>query len=155
MTDSRKIVLVYDGKCPACSNYAKTMRIESTVGELELVNAREDAEIMDEIAARGFNIDHGMVVKIDDEFYSGADAIHAFALLGSRSGILNRLNYWLFKSRARSKFLFPILRFSRNLLLLLLGRKRIEGDGFRLHEAGEGEVAAKSTGSAKSEDPQE
>jgi hypothetical protein len=59
------------------------------------------------------------------QLYYGADAIHTLALIGSRSGILNRLNYWLFKSKVISVALYPLLKASRNLLLKVLKKTKI------------------------------
>ena len=122
----RKIVLVYDGDCPVCSNYCQAVRIRNSVGDLELINSRTDSPIVKEISEKGLDLDQGMVLKIDDCMYFGADTIHALALLGSRSGGFNRLNYWVFKSKSRSRYLYPVLRFGRNVLLRILGRSKID-----------------------------
>jgi hypothetical protein len=95
------------------------------VGELQIVNAREHSGLLQEVTARGLDIDQGMVLKLDEQLYYGADAIHALALLSTRSGIFNRLNYWLFSSARLSHLVYPVLRSLRNLLLKLLGRHRI------------------------------
>ena len=125
----KKILLVYDRECPVCHNYCQTVRIRESVGELQVVNAREHSDIMDEITARGFDVDQGMVLKLGEQFYYGADAIHALALISTRTGILNRMNYWLFSSKRLSHILYPVLRFLRNLLLKLLGRRKINNLG--------------------------
>jgi hypothetical protein len=46
-------------------------------------------------------------------------------LIGSRSGMFNRFNYWMFKSQTRSAIFYPLLRFSRNQLLKILGKTKI------------------------------
>ena len=120
-----EILLVYDKQCPLCDNYCRMVRIRESVGELRLIDAREGGVVMDEITARGWDIDQGMVLKVGDQLYYGSDAIHALALISSRSGIFNRFNFWLFKSRRLSHFFYPVLRFFRNLLLKLLGRTKI------------------------------
>ena len=129
MLSNKKIFLIYDKQCPACDNYCQVLRIKKTIGDLKLINARDKNDIMDSITARGFDIDQGMVLIIDEQLYYGADAIHALALLSSRSGILNRFNYWLFKSKALSLLLYPVLRFFRNLLLKLLNKTKINNLG--------------------------
>lgn len=101
------------------------VRIRESVGELKLVDAREPSDIMDEITSAGLDIDQGMVLKMGEAMYYGADAIHMLSLLGSRSGFFNRVNYWAFRSKAASKILYPILRFFRNLLLKLLRKTKI------------------------------
>ena len=120
-----QIVLVYDRECPVCYAYCQVINIRQSVGELKIINAREGSEIVDEITAKGFDIDQGIVLKIGEQFYFGADAIHALTLIGSRYGIVNRINYWLFKSKTVSAVLYPILRFFRNLLLKMLGKTKV------------------------------
>lgn len=124
-----EILLVYDKQCPVCDNYCRMARIRESVGDLKLVDARESSAVMDEITARGLDIDQGMVLKMGDRLYYGSDAIHALALISSRSGIFNRFNYWMFKSRALSRLFYPVLRFFRNLLLKLLRRTTINNLG--------------------------
>ncbi len=129
-----EILLVYDTECPACDTYCRLVRIRESAGTLKLVNAREPGPIMDEITARGLDIDQGMVVKMGGQIYYGSDAIHALALVSSRSGFFNRLNYRLFRSRFSSRAIYPVLRFFRNLLLKLLGKTKINNLGLDNNE---------------------
>ncbi|MEJ2441071.1 MAG: DCC1-like thiol-disulfide oxidoreductase family protein [Gammaproteobacteria bacterium] len=124
MTD-QQILLVYDKQCPACHFYCQLVRIRDSVGDLKLVDARAPSAVMDEITAAGLDIDQGMVLKLGDALYYGADAIHMLSLIGSRSGVFNCVNYWLFRSKAISEVVYPIMRFFRNLLLKLLGKTKI------------------------------
>ncbi len=80
---------------------------------------------MDEITRSGLDIDQGMVLIIGEKLYYGSDAMHALALISSRSGIFNRINYWVFKSKSVSSLLYPVLRVFRNLLLKILGKTKI------------------------------
>ncbi|KEF32706.1 hypothetical protein D777_01340 [Marinobacter nitratireducens] len=127
--DHEKILLVYDRECPACNAYCQLVNIRRSVGELVIVNARDDSEVLREVTAQGLDIDQGMVLKMGDQLYYGADAIHALALIGSRSGVFNCLNYWIFRSRLASSVLYPVLRACRNLLLKVLGKTRINNLG--------------------------
>jgi hypothetical protein len=52
--------------------------------------------------------------------------MQVLALLSTRSGDFNRLNYWLFRSKRVSALLYPLLRACRNLVLRLMGRSRID-----------------------------
>jgi len=119
------VVLVYDKECPACDNYVSVMRVRRDIGHFQIVDAREDTPIMREITAAGLDVDEGMVLKMGERLYYGADAIHALALISSRSGVLNKLNYWVFRSERVSAVLYPILKACRGVLLKLLGRTRI------------------------------
>lgn len=120
-----ELLLVYDGQCPACDNYVAMVRLRESVGELVLVDAREDSLVMREITAAGLDIDEGMVLKTGDQLHYGADAIHALALMSSRSGFFNRLNYWVFRSPRVSRVLYPMLKAGRGVLLKLLRKTRI------------------------------
>lgn len=125
MNTTAEVLVVYDKQCPACDYYCNMVRIKESVGRLVLVDARDGSPIMDEITARGLDIDQGMVVKVGEKMYYGSDAIHVLALMGTNRGFFNRLCYWSFRSRAVSRVLYPILRACRNLLLKLLGRTKI------------------------------
>jgi len=120
-----EILLVYDKECPACNAYCQIVRIRESVGDLRIIDAREKSDVLDEITTKDLDIDQGMVLKMGDQLYYGSDAIHALALISSRSGVFNRFNYWMFKSKAISSWLYPLLRFCRNLLLKLLGKTKI------------------------------
>jgi len=123
---SEEILLVHDGECPACHAYCQVVRIKECEGDLRIVDARENSEVMNEISAQGLDIDQGMVLKVGGQFYYGSDAIHRLALISSRRGVFNRINYCMFKSKTVSNILYPPLRFFRNLLLKMLGKTKID-----------------------------
>lgn len=120
-----EIVLVYDRECPACDTYCRWVEVEPSAGRLRLVNARQPTAIMEEITEARLDIDQGMVAKIGGHLYYGSDAINALALISSRSGLFNKLNYYGFRSRMLSHILYPALRACRNLLLKAMGKTKI------------------------------
>ena len=120
------IWLVYDGDCPFCRNFSRYVRIRESAGTLHLVNAREPSQLVEQITEMGLDLDEGMVVKVGDNFYHGADAMHILSFLSSRSTWFNRLSYWSFKSKAISHFSYPIFRSLRNLLLRIRGVAKID-----------------------------
>lgn len=132
--NSAEILLVYDRQCPVCDAYCRMVRIGKSAGTLRLVNARDAGAVMDEITARGLDIDEGMVLKLGTTLYYGADAIHVLSLMSSRSGVFNRLTYWMFRSKRLSATLYPLFRFFRNLLLKLLRKSRINNLGLPRRE---------------------
>ena len=129
MSDENTIFLVYDKECPACDYYCNTVRIRESVGNIVLIDARKTSSHLRKITAAGLDIDQGMVLIVSDRMYYGADAIHALALMGTRSGFVNRLSYWCFKSKPVAHVLYPILRAGRNLLLKILGRTKVNNLG--------------------------
>jgi predicted DCC family thiol-disulfide oxidoreductase YuxK len=121
----REAWLVYDGECPFCSAYVKYVRVRESLGQLHLIDARADSRLVQEIRQAGYDPDDGMVLKVGNSFYHGADCVHALALLSSRSSIFNRLNAAVFASPSLSRIVYPILRAGRNATLRLLGRTKI------------------------------
>ena len=129
MSNTQDILLVYDKECPACNYYCNLARIRASLGNLVLVNARDDSPVMREITAAGLDIDQGMVLKVGDKLYYGSDAINALSLMSTRSGVFNRLSYFFFRSEKVSAVLYPVLRACRNLLLKMLRKSKINNLG--------------------------
>ena len=129
--------LVYDGECPFCSAYVRYLRVRESLGRVHLVNARDGHPVVDEIRARGLDLDDGMVLKLGGRFYHGADCINVLALLSTGSGGFNRLNATIFRSPAASRYLYPVLRAGRNAVLQLLGRKKLADNASLAEPAGE------------------
>lgn len=122
---STGVVLIYDGECPVCSTYARYVRLKEAAGRVELVNAREGGPWVDEVKSRGLDLDEGMVLVYGGRYYHGADCINMLALLGSGSGLFNKLNAAIFRSPTVSAALYPVLRAGRNTLLRMLGRRKL------------------------------
>lgn len=113
--------LVYDGDCPMCRRYVRWHRIRRDVGELELIDGRQESEARRELSTQGIDLDQGFALQIGDRWYHGSEALHRLTLLGTRSGIFNRLMYRLFASPRRAARLYPGLKACRNGLLRLIG----------------------------------
>jgi len=120
-----KNALLYDGECPVCRNYAARVRVQDAAGGLELMSAREPGALLEKATERGWDLDQGMVLKLDEELYYGEEAIHRLALISTRSGLFNKINYRLFRSAAISRLAYPVLKMGRNILLSILGVSRI------------------------------
>jgi predicted DCC family thiol-disulfide oxidoreductase YuxK len=117
--------LVYDGECPFCSAYISCLRVRDSTGILHLVNARDGGAIVEEIRQANIDLDEGMVLKFDNRFYHGADCVHVLACLSGPSTWFNRINAVIFRSHSLSFFLYPILRLGRNVVLRILGHRKI------------------------------
>jgi predicted DCC family thiol-disulfide oxidoreductase YuxK len=116
--------LVYDGACPFCSAYVRFLRVREHV-RLHLHDARQGGELVEEVGRAGYDLDEGMVLKIGQRFYHGADCIHALAALSTPSSSFNRINAAIFGSLRLAAVLYPVLRTGRNAALVLLGRRKI------------------------------
>jgi predicted DCC family thiol-disulfide oxidoreductase YuxK len=127
-------VLIYDGECPVCSAYVTYVRFRESVGRVQLVNARSAREWFDRVQAQGLDLDEGMVLVYGGRFYHGADCIHMLALLSTPSGVFNRLNAAIFRRPRLARWLYPVLRAGRNMLLRILGRSRINSKDAAAHQ---------------------
>lgn len=126
--DPAALTIVYDGECPFCTSYIRLVRLRETAGQVELVDARQPHPILDEIRARGLDLDEGMVVRIDGEYLYGPAAMTALSLLSTRAGVFNRAMRAIFRKPDRAAALYPLLVRGRNATLRVLGRKPI-GEG--------------------------
>jgi predicted DCC family thiol-disulfide oxidoreductase YuxK len=127
-TDSETWI-VYDGQCPFCSRYVRLVRLRETIGQVQLIDARQGGPQVEEARRAGLDLDDGMVLKLDGRLYHGADCIHMLALLSTPSSRFNRLNAALFRSPTASRILYPVLRTGRNAVLRMLGRSKIDAKG--------------------------
>lgn len=120
------VKVFYDGECPFCKNYVKYYRLKDAAGQVELINIREDEPAFTLLTDKGFDLDEGMVVELDGQYYHGDDALHCLALMSSKSTLFNKINAGIFSSSATSKILYPMLRAGRNLTLFFLGKERLK-----------------------------
>lgn len=126
-TNKDNVIFVYDGNCPLCKAAALAFRVKETVGDLHLLNARENKThpIIHEIKKRELDLDDGMVLRYHGQFYHGQDALHMMALLGSHNGWFNKVNALLFKSKIIAKLSYPFMRTVRNFLIYIKGVPKI------------------------------
>lgn len=122
---SENITLIYDGECPVCTAYSCAVGVSPEDGALRRINARGDDALIRKATEAGLDLDEGMVVVHRGELHHGADALHLMAKLAPAKGIRNRVNKALFGSRTIARISYPALRAGRNLLLRMLGRKKI------------------------------
>lgn len=121
------IYLIYDGECPICSYAAKVTKLRESVGKFEIINAREEHPLV-AMAKQQFDLHKGIVVIYQGKSYYGKDAMHLLAMLGSQVGWFNRMNVFLFKSKILSAIFYPIFKFIRRCLLMVLGVQKIRND---------------------------
>jgi predicted DCC family thiol-disulfide oxidoreductase YuxK len=127
MTKADDIWFVYDGECPICQLGASFYKVRQSVGHLHTVDARteRDHPVMREVNRAGLDLDEGMVVKYKERLYQGEEALHLMATLGADSGILNKLNNFLFRSKKLAGLCYPSMKKARALALKLKGVGKI------------------------------
>jgi predicted DCC family thiol-disulfide oxidoreductase YuxK len=122
--------VLYDGDCPFCRNYVAMQRLRAAIGPVRLVDARGGGPEVEAARAAGFDLDEGMLLAYEGRLYHGAACMNMLALLGDDRSLAARFMNWLFSSRDRATFLYPLLRAGRNLTLRLLSRRRLDGQPF-------------------------
>jgi predicted DCC family thiol-disulfide oxidoreductase YuxK len=122
------VYFIYDGGCPLCTYAAHAFRIRQATGALHLVDARKDSDhtLIQEAKERGLDLDEGMVIVYQGNFYHGREALHFMSLVGSDTGWFNKLNVLLFRSKPVAEFCYPALRGLRNLLIRIKGVSKID-----------------------------
>ena len=120
-SDTREITIVYDGGCPVCNAYVRYTRLREAL-KVKLIDARQDPELVRELAQYGMNLDEGMVVFFGGRRFHGADAMHILSTLTTRSGAWNRMNLWLFGNPRTAAVFYPLLKQGRRTLLWVLRR---------------------------------
>lgn len=116
-----KITIYYDGECPFCRSYVDYADLKRRYGQVELIDARHAPGKTADFLAAGYNLDDGFIVEINGELRSGGDAmwvIHS-ALTPKDKAIAH------IRSRRFLNFIYPALRVGRNLILRLLGKKKL------------------------------
>lgn len=122
MSDDNEVWLVYDGECPICKPAANSLKIKPEAGELKLADKRTStAPIIAELKEKGFNLENGMIIKKDGNYFQGADALYVTAKISNGADFKNRLNICLFKSETRVRLLYPALKFIRKIALCAKG----------------------------------
>jgi len=121
MTDNASLI-IYDGDCIFCHNYARLMRLRASLGNVELIDARGGDPRVRSYWNQGYDLNTGILFIHGGKVYQGAEAIHVLGCLSSRVFWLTRLNRFVFSSRTASTLLYPILKLGRLMALLLRGR---------------------------------
>jgi predicted DCC family thiol-disulfide oxidoreductase YuxK len=127
-SEDDSFVVVYDGKCPFCTNYVRLMSLRKLVGRVELTDARSRDPIVNSLLSQGYDLDEGMVVLYGGRVYYGADAINIISLLTGQGSRAARFLALLLKDGGRARLFYPIMKFGRRITLLLLGIPNIASD---------------------------
>jgi predicted DCC family thiol-disulfide oxidoreductase YuxK len=122
------LVIVYDGKCPFCTNYVRLMTLRQAIGHVDVVDARSDAVVVDDLRSKGYDLDEGMAALYGGKVYYGADAVSVISLLSGDGKWVAKSLARLLRDSRRARFLYPLMKLGRRLVLSVLGIPNIEGE---------------------------
>ena len=111
------LVLVYDGGCPFCRQFALATELRGGIPLLELRDGRADHDLRSGLKARGLDLARGAVLLDGDQAWHGAEAISELCRRLAPSGPLLQLLRGLFAVPGRAKRLYPLLLLARRLAL--------------------------------------
>ena len=120
-----KIVkLYYDEECPFCKEYSKYIELRKKC-DIRMCNARENLTKIDEFRTKGYDIDEGMIVEIEEEskLYHGADAAKVLNAMIEKRGVIDRTMSFIVKLPLFKSFLYPVIKLIRIALLKIMGRE--------------------------------
>ena len=111
------LVLVYDGGCPFCRQFALASELRGGIPLLELRDGRADHALRAALKARGLNLARGAVLLEDERAWHGAEAIAELCRRLAPSGPLLQLLRGLFSEPNQARRLYPLLLLARRLAL--------------------------------------
>ena len=116
---SNNVYFIFDGECPICTHAAYALNIKMNVGDLVLINARKqkDHPLLAIIKAKNLDLDAGMVIVHDGQYYHGKTALKFMAKHGAPKNAFNLFIKSLFWSDTLGHILYPWMRGTRNWLL--------------------------------------
>ncbi len=120
----KKIEIYYDGDCPFCTQFVLLSKLKKEY-EVSINNLRNNPDKVKEFKEKLYDVNEGMVVIFDNEVYFGHEAVHLMTKLSDKNYFLSKIYNIFFSNLAFTKFLYPIMRFFRNITLRILGRKKI------------------------------
>tara|TARA_B100000242_G_C42960006_1_gene445209 strand:+ start:651 stop:905 length:255 start_codon:yes stop_codon:yes gene_type:complete len=78
-----------------------------------------------ELLSSGYNLDEGMLVRLEKQNFFGYEAMLFLASTSSNSNITNKIFSIFFSNKKLASIIYPLLVVGRNIILFLLNRKKI------------------------------
>ena len=117
-----EITFIYDGECPFCNHFAELLELKSKIKNITILDARKNQSIINSLLNKGYDIDKGAILLKGDNIFHGSEAINTICnQINNPSGSLLKLLTNIFKSKKRTKLLFPFLVRARRFALISKG----------------------------------
>lgn len=124
-SDTNKLIIAYDGDCLFCSSYVRMQRLDALDMQVDLINFRDAPDLVEKLKQQNLDPNNGMYVEVAGVPYYADEAMAVISSLSTSKHWLNLCFKWCFKSKARAKFLYPILRVGRYLVLRAMRRSQL------------------------------
>ena len=117
-----KLIFIYDGECPFCNHFAELLELKSNLNGIEIRDGRKNLSYLKGLLKKGFDLDKGAILIKGEEILHGSEAINWIcSQIKDPSDKLLEIIRLLFSSKERTSLFFPLLIWSRRLLLILKG----------------------------------
>ena len=113
---------IYDGECPFCNHFAELLEIKSKITNIKILDGRKNLTLIESLLDKGYDLDKGAILLKDEDIFHGADAINTICKkINNPSSSLLLLLSRVFKSKKRTKTIFPLLIRARRFALIAKG----------------------------------
>ena len=117
-----KLELYYDYECPFCKEYSKYVVLKKKY-DVSLFNARENIQQIKKLKEKGFDINTGMILVVDeDEMYHGADAARKLDAILYKQNLLDKFLSFIVRLPGFKLMIYPSIKLLRNIVLRLAGK---------------------------------
>ena len=114
-------VLVFDGGCPFCQQFAQLSALRGGITGLQIRDGRAEDGLRRELNRRGYHLAEGAVIIAGDQLLHGAAAIQWICSRMAPTDPLLALLKPLFGQADRARRAYPLLLLARRLALGLKG----------------------------------
>lgn len=118
-----KMVMIYDKECPMCDHFACS--VDKANYHVQIVNGRENSDLLHKAANQNLNIDTGLIVFHNQQFYHGHQAIGLLANHIELKGLSGLFSRQLLRRPLVARFVYPCLVWIKDCLLWLRGKPLI------------------------------
>ena len=120
--DESTLTFIYDGECPFCNHFAQLLELKSKIKNISILDGRKNPVLIKNLLKKGYDLDKGAILLKDKEIFHGANAINTICkLINQPSDKLLTILSTTFKSKKRTKFIFPFLVTARRFALIAKG----------------------------------
>lgn len=119
-------LVIYDGDCFFCQNYAALVRLKESVGPVELLDARSDDPRVADYWQRGYDLNQGMVFVYNGRVFHGHDATRMLATLSSTDTFFSAINRLTLSNPVAARLSYPLFKLGRFASLVLRGKRLLD-----------------------------
>ena len=113
---------IYDGECPFCNHFAELLELKSNIKNISILDGRKNPVLIKELLSKGYDLNNGAILLKGNDIFHGSSAINTICKqIQYPSNRLLEILAITFKSKARTKLIFPFLVNARRFTLRAKG----------------------------------